>query len=66
MNFKCPACSIDHMNPTNLNKHLNECTAYPDWIKSYSTPIYIKCDKCSSVFSNKKTLSEHKINCDKL
>lgn len=58
-NFYCPACKIDQHYPTNLNKHLEICKIYPEWIKTYKPPKTFDCKHCELKFVRQTNLDEH-------
>jgi hypothetical protein len=62
MNNVCPACKKDFCYASNLNKHLNNCEIYPEWIKTYVPPKTIDCKGCTSKFTNQLDFDNHLIN----
>jgi hypothetical protein len=63
--FICPACNMDCTNAAHLNKHLNICLKYDEFIKQYKLNNISNCEKCNMKFINDKYLKEHKIICNK-
>lgn len=61
--FICPACKEDQSNAANLNKHLNNCVKYDDFIKHYKVSNTISCNNCKIQFINELILKEHETNC---
>ncbi len=59
--FNCLACTESYYTHASLNKHIQSCIKYNEWIKTYN-PIYFKCKECSLNFINKKYLNSHNCN----
>lgn len=62
-NLECVSCRKKCLNLYELNKHLQSCDLYDEWLKTYIPPGEIKCEKCSTIFVNKEYLDSHKKNC---
>jgi hypothetical protein len=63
MNFVCPACKIDMYTASTLNKHLESCLKYDEFIKKYVPPRIYECLTCHKKFSNEKYLEFHHQHC---
>lgn len=61
IDYSCSSCKKDLLSIANLNKHLQTCDKYEDWIKEYK-PIYFNCKICLKTYSNEEFLKNHK--CD--
>ena len=48
---------------TEINKHLDFCILYKEWLKNYIPPTGIKCENCNKIFVNEEYLNEHKNKC---
>lgn len=60
IDFICPACNISKGNACALNKHLQNCELYDEWIKTYIPPKTTQCESCKR---NLLDITKHK--CDK-
>ena len=57
--FICPACNVDQMYGSNLNKHLSTCIKYQEFIKKYTPLKGYKCPNCSKVFIDDIFIKDH-------
>ena len=46
-NLECVSCRKKCLNLYELNKHLQSCDLYDEWLKTYIPPGEIKCEKWS-------------------
>ena len=58
IDYYCEACNKDLLSGANLNKHLQICEKYKEWIKEYK-PVYFKCKICLKTYSNEEFLKIH-------
>lgn len=56
-NFTCPACNEECYFASNLNKHLQKCIKYEEWLKNYKIPESKTCEDCK-----RQIISEYFIN----
>ena len=57
--YECMACKKLETTPASLNKHINECKYYNEFIKTYKPPKYIECSYCNTQFISKDKLKIH-------
>ena len=62
LTFECIACNKCQKTATNLNRHLNECKEYENFIKKYIPPKNIPCKKCNLTFISREYLNNHTCN----
>ena len=60
--FECPACKVDQHYPSKLNKHLEKCETYPEWIKTYKPSEDVSCNHCDKKFTQQHNLDYHMEN----
>jgi DNA-directed RNA polymerase subunit RPC12/RpoP len=56
--YRCLACKKDLLYAAKLNKHLQICDKYTEWLKNYK-PIYFKCKKCLKTYLSEEFLENH-------
>ena len=61
--LECQACKEKYIYITEINKHLDFCILYKEWLKNYIPPTGIKCENCNKIFVNEEYLNEHKNKC---
>ena len=59
MDYICQCCNEDQVTASNLNKHLNTCCKYDEWIKNYKPPSSKLCILCHRNFID---ISKHECN----
>lgn len=57
--YECIACKKFERTPASLNKHINECKEYNNFIKTYKPSKYISCFKCGINYACKNNLKSH-------
>lgn len=62
--YKCSACN-EIYDFYSINKHLQICEKYDNWIENYVPPKTEPCDICNLNFIDNIYLEKHKINCKK-
>ena len=62
--FTCEACNTYLSYFSNLNKHIETCEHYENFLVEYK-PFYVNCNICYKVFSNQKDCDDHENKCKK-
>lgn len=60
--YECMACKRYERTAASLNKHINECTEYNNFIKTYKPSNYFLCSNCGIKFISKDNLKSHSCN----
>ena len=59
IDYCCPACDKNLLSIAKLNKHMQICDKYEEWLKKYK-PVYFNCKSCLKSYATKEFLENHK------
>jgi hypothetical protein len=58
IDYCCLACNKNLLSITKLNKHMQICDKYEEWLKTYK-PVYFKCKSCLKSYATEEFLKNH-------